>query len=228
MEHILLLHGAIGAKTQLNDLATGLGSAFTVHQLNFSGHGGSQHLADKFSIELFAEDVLSYLNKNDLISISVFGYSMGGYVALYLARHHPKKIKKIVTLATKFTWDESIADNESAMLQPEKIQEKLPEFAESLRARHAPADWKQVLQKTAAMLADMGKDNPLKKEDYKTVQQEVLLLLGDKDKMVTLDETEEICNALPNARLQILTDTPHPIERVNTAGLTQIITGFLA
>ncbi len=227
MEHILLLHGAIGAKEQLEELDESLASSYTVHRLNFSGHGVSRHLAGNFSIRLFANDVLSYLDKNKISTVSIFGYSMGGYVALYLAKHHPQKIKKIITLATKYKWDEAIAANESAMLQPEKIQEKLPEFAANLQKRHAPNDWKKLLAKTAAMLTDMGKDNPLKKEDYKSIQHPVLVLLGDKDKMVTLDETEEICSSLPNAQMQILSDTPHPIEKVKTAELAEIINRFL-
>jgi len=90
MQHVLLLHGAIGAKDQLQPLAEKLKNDFTVHSLSFSGHG-AETMPGIFSIETFAQDVLNYLQKNDLKQVSVFGYSMGGYVALYLAKHHPGK-----------------------------------------------------------------------------------------------------------------------------------------
>ncbi len=52
---------------------------------------------------------------------------MGGYVALYLAKHHLQLVHKIFTLATKFHWDETVAANENKRLQPEGIEEKVPQ-----------------------------------------------------------------------------------------------------
>src|SRR4029077_13449669 len=101
MQHLLVLHGAIGAKDQLQPLAEKLRSHYIVHTLNFSGHGG-ETIPATFSIEGFANDVLHYLKQNNIDKINIFGYSMGGYVALYLAKHYPEKVNKAATLATKF------------------------------------------------------------------------------------------------------------------------------
>ena len=227
MEHILLLHGAIGSKDQFYPIVQKLAGSFTVHNLNFSGHGGSPFIDVSFSIKLFASKVVAFLDKKGIDSTHILGYSMGGYVAIYLAKHHPQKIKKIITLATKFNWDNAIAAQEIKMLNTDKIEEKLPDFAAALQKRHAPNDWKIVLQKTAAMLTAMGKDNPLKPADYSTIQHLVLLMLGDRDKMVTLDETIEVYKNLPQAQLAILPNTAHPIEMVNTDRLANEIKSFL-
>jgi len=40
MEHLLLLHGALGSKEQLAALALKLKDKYVVHTLNFNGHGG--------------------------------------------------------------------------------------------------------------------------------------------------------------------------------------------
>ena len=227
MEPLLLLHGAIGAADQFTALEHDLAGAFAINRLNFSGHGGSPFAGEHFSIEQFAAEVLAFLDKNEIESSNIFGYSMGGYVALYLAKQHPQRIKKIITLATKFLWDEAIAAKEIKMLNGEKIEEKLPDFAASLKNRHAPNNWKSVLQKTAAMLTSMGTDNPLKPGDYKDIGLPVLLMLGDRDKMVTLDETLEVYNNLPQAQLSVLPNTPHPIEMADPARLAFEIRSFL-
>lgn len=227
MQAILLLHGAVGAADQLSKLEAELAASFSVYSLNFSGHGGSPFDDQPFSIKLFAEEVLDFLDKKEIESIHIFGYSMGGYVAMYLAKYHPQKIKKIITLATKFKWDEAIAANEIKMLNAEKIEEKLPAFASTLQKRHAPNNWKTVLEKTAAMLLEMGKDNPLKKADYLNIQHSTLLMLGDRDKMVTLDETLEVYKNMPNAQLAVLPNTAHPIEMVNTDKLVYELRAFL-
>ena len=52
-------------------------------------------------------------------------------------------------------------------------------------------------------------------------------MLGDRDKMVTLDETVEVYKNLPQAQLAILPNTPHPIEKVNTDRLASEIKSFL-
>lgn len=225
MKNILLLHGAIGSKDQLNSLTEKLKGEFIVHSINFSGHGGEQ-MPEMFSIAVFANDVLNYLEKNSIEKINIFGYSMGGYVALYLAKHHPQKIEKIFTFATKFFWSPEIAAKEIKMLDAEKIKEKIPVFAKTLEQRHSLNDWKTVLQKTSEMMVEMGTNNPLTLSDYNSIEIPVLIGIGDTDTMVTLEETTEVYNWLKNARLMVFPETQHPIEKVNEEILTAEIISF--
>lgn len=214
MKTILLLHGAIGSSQQLEPLRAQLEKDYQVHCLNFPGYGGTA-VTEPFSISLFAKTVQDYCEQKKLTEVNLFGYSMGGYVALYLAREQPQLLAKVVTLATKWEWNEAIAAKEIKMLDPEVIEQKLPSFAAALQRRHAPQDWKQVLNKTAAMLVEMGKQNPLTASDFSTIVSPIRLLLGDRDKMVTLEETIAIYKQLPHAELGILPNTSHPIEQVN-------------
>ena len=227
MQDLLLLHGAIGAKDQLEALAESCCQVYTVHTLNFSGHGGEHMPDDDFSIPLFAGDVLDYLDKHNIPSVNIFGYSMGGYVAMYLAKQFPGRVQKIITLATKFHWDEMIAEKESSMLDANSISEKLPTFAQQLAQRHAPNDWKQVLDKTKQMLLDLGRKNCLELKDYAGIELPCVLLLGDKDNMVTREETESVCKAISGASLKILPGTAHPIERVNVNMVKHFIVNFI-
>jgi pimeloyl-ACP methyl ester carboxylesterase len=226
MNEIILLHGALGDSQQLKPLEDLLADDHIVHRLNFSGHGGTPFADLPFSIENFAREVLVYLEEQHISSLSIFGYSMGGYVALYLAKHYPHKIKKLITVATKFHWDNAGAAKETALLNSEKIEEKLPVFADSLKKRHHPQDWKMVLQKTADMLSSMGNKNPLAPEDYLSIENPTLLMLGDRDKMVSLAETLAVYQALPHAQLSILPGTAHPIEVISAERLAYEIRTF--
>jgi len=227
MQPLLLLHGAIGAADQLTQLKDELSAEYEVYTFDFSGHGGKPFADSPFSIPLFAEEVSAYVEKAKLGKVNIFGYSMGGYVAMYLAKKHPEQVGKIVTLATKFHWDEATAAKETKMLNADKIEEKLPAFAQALAKRHEPNDWKEVLQKTIDMLNSMGRDNPLKPEAYTTIEHESMILLGDRDKMITLEETVAVYRTLPNAQMGILPDTHHPIEQVNVPYLLFYIRQFL-
>jgi len=227
MEHLLLLHGAIGSKQQLEELANKLKSKYIVHTLNFSGHGNAM-MSDEFSIPLFANDVLNYLNQHNINSTHIFGYSMGGYVGLYLAKHHPNRINKVFTFATKFLWTQAIAEKEVKMLQPNKIIEKLPLFAKTLEDRHYPNDWKIVLHNTAEMMIALGNKNELELNDYKSISSSVLIGIGDSDTMVTLEETIEVYRSIPNASLIVMPNTPHPIEKIDCSRLGAEIEKFFS
>ncbi|MCR9182220.1 MAG: alpha/beta fold hydrolase [Flavobacteriaceae bacterium] len=154
MKTLLLLHGAIGAKDQLSPLAEDLRNHYEIHNLNFSGHGGCD-FDSAFSIENFADEVLNYLNTMKIETASIFGYSMGGYVALYFASKHAERVEKIVTLATKFEWSPEISQKETKMLNPGIIKEKIPAFAKALQQRHHPQSWETVLKRTSQMMLDL-------------------------------------------------------------------------
>ncbi len=225
MQKLLLLHGAIGAKDQLIPLAEALKNDYEVHSINFTGHGG-EHMPNSFSIELFSNDVLTYLEKNNIQKINIFGYSMGGYVALYLAKYYPNKVEKIFTLATKFEWNPDISQKEIRMLDANKIEEKIPAFAQVLEKRHQPNNWKVLLKKTADMMVALGNKNCLTLQDLTSITIPTKIGVGDNDNMVTLGETKEVAQNLKNSELLILQDTLHPIEKVDLKDLSDEIKTF--
>lgn len=226
MKNILLLHGALGAKDQLAPLASALSDSYSVHTLSFSGHGGEPFNSESFTIPGFADDVLRWMDENKMDAIDIFGYSMGGYVALYIAKNHPARIGKIFTLATKFHWDEATAQKEIKMLDASKIEEKVPAFADMLRSRHQPDRWKKVLAMTAEMMIGLGKENVLQPDDYAAIESEVTISIGDRDKMVTLEETIDVYRKLQKARLLVIPSTPHPLEQVSIPRLAFEIKQF--
>lgn len=226
MKNLLLLHGAIGAKDQLEQLKIVLESDFKVYSMNFSGHGG-EAFAEEFSIKRFASEVEQFVEEKGLEKVSIFGYSMGGYVALYLARHKTHLIDRVITLGTKLKWSVEIAAKEIKMLQPKVIMQKVPQFAEELSKRHGSETWATLMNRTAEMLKGMGENSPLTPNDSTNISVPVLLMLGDQDKMVTLEETVEVFKSLPAAQLAILPSTTHAIEKVNLEYVALLIRRFL-
>ena len=166
------------------------------------------------------------MTENDLETIDIFGYSMGGYAALYLARHFPEKVGRIMTFGTKLNWTPDSAERETRMLNPEKIEQKVPQFAKALEAAHAPQDWKNVLTSTASMLVEMGANPPLSNDDIERITCPVHICVGDGDTTAGVEDTIEAQRHFPNAKLTILKDTIHPIERANIEELAGMATNF--
>lgn len=228
MQNLLLLHGALGAAAQFAPLQEQLEKHFTLHTLNFAGHGGEPFPQGGYSIQVFAQNVLDYLDQQGIEQIDIFGYSMGGYVALYLAQQHPDRIGKIYTLATKFAWSPESAEQEMKMLNPEKIAEKVPKFAAALEQRHAPQDWKEVLNQTAAMMRGLGEAPLLTEEGLEAIPHTCLITVGDQDQMVSREETMAAANTLPKAEFACMAETPHPLEQVNVERLAKWIREFMS
>lgn len=225
MQNIILLHGAIGAADQLDSIASTLKEKnYNVYTLNFSGHGKTP-FQNQFGIEQFAGELESFIKSNNLSQPTVFGYSMGGYIALYLAHQQPNLLGNIITLGTKFEWSPEIAAKEVKMLDSKTISEKVPKFAEALKNRHGN-DWESLLQKTADMMVDLGANNALKQTDVSLIENKVLIGLADKDTMVSLNETTAVYTELKNGAMYMLPNTKHPIESVNVSLLSKIISGF--
>lgn len=219
---LLLLHGALGSAELMHPLAEELKEEFSVHTLNFPGHGG-KGATEAFSIPLFAREVLRYLDEQQLSSVALFGFSMGGYVALYLASQHPERVSQVVTLGTKFSWTPEIAAHEVRTLEVDKIKEKVPQFADMLAKRHQPLPWEQMVKMTRELLLDLGEHPPLNKERLKKLSQPVVIALGEYDTMVSLEESREAAANIEKGALKILPATPHPIEKVDAPMLATFL-----
>lgn len=221
---LILLHGALGSSEQWSELKELLKEDFDVHTLNFSGHGGRE-CTEPFSIDLFEDDLDRYIRINNLGQVDLFGYSMGGYVALKYALDHSDRVGKIMTLGTKFNWTPESAANEMKMLDANLIAEKVPQFAKVLEERHAPLDWKGVVRNTAQMIHGLGNGNAI---DFgsSSLQNEVLISVGDLDRVVKFGEAVAVANALYNGRFDPLSGAGHPLEQVPMSALAAKIRAF--
>ncbi|MEO5930554.1 MAG: alpha/beta hydrolase [Candidatus Kapaibacterium sp.] len=223
---LLLLHGALGAASQFDELVPLLCDRFDVHALNFAGHGGGEPTEERFSIANFSAGLERWLDERGMEGADIFGYSMGGYVALHLARRSPRHVGRIFTLATKFAWDEATSAKEAGMLNPIAIEEKVPRYAGQLKERHAPHDWKSVLSKTAEMMLALGREPELPIDDLAGVEHRVMIGVGDSDRMVSIEESVAAYRRLPNGRFIVMPGTPHPLEKVSSGRLVGEIDDF--
>ncbi len=221
MKNLIILHGALGAKTQFKEIAEQLKSHFAVHSFDFDGHGTKSDASGEYSIERFAQNLQDFMQQNEIRQPLIFGYSMGGYVALKLESLHPQSFEKLVTLGTKFDWTPESAEKESKMLNAEKIEEKVPAFAGYLKSLHGEDQWKKVLGETAHMMLNLGSKPALTNGDFAKISIPVQLLRGSKDVMVSEGETSTVQTQLSNADYLEIADWQHPINLIPSRELVQ-------
>jgi pimeloyl-ACP methyl ester carboxylesterase len=226
MEKILFLHGALGSKLQFGPLMQLLSKDYECHSLNFAGHGGELIPAQGLTFQTFSQNILDYLDTNKIEKVSLFGFSMGGYAAMYFAHLHPTRVNKIMTLNVKFNWDPITTAKETGMLDPDKMFEKVPAFANNLMVLHGMNIWKNLLKSTSDMMKKLAETVVLSEEQIKEIKHPVFLGIGDRDQTSSIKETLSIYQLLPQAQLMVLPNTAHPFERIDLALLEWMVRSF--
>jgi pimeloyl-ACP methyl ester carboxylesterase len=101
-EPLLLIHGYT-ASGQTNFGGSGwletLSKRYRLIVPDLRGHGksGKPHNSSAYSLDLMARDVLACLGAEGLTGpVRIFGYSMGGMVALELLLNHPQRVSSAV------------------------------------------------------------------------------------------------------------------------------------
>jgi pimeloyl-ACP methyl ester carboxylesterase len=220
---LLLLHGALGAAQQFDTVTPTLSEHYIIHQFNFYGHGCTQPPAEGISMAAFTQQLLDYIHTNKLAPVAVFGYSMGGYVALAAALQQPEAFLKVGTLATKFNWTPETAAKETRMLDAKVLQEKVPAYVEQLKSLHGEPGWETLLTGTASLMLELGNDPPLTIKTLKNITIPVSVMVGELDAMVSVEETNAVFKSLPRGKMTILPGVKHPLEKVDSEVLIRAI-----
>lgn len=228
---LLFLHGALGDGRTVDVLRPALEAhgVSPVHALDFEGHGERPASDRPFRLEHFAENVAEWLDVHATAApVDVFGYSMGGYVALLVAAAHPARIRSVFTLGTKLHWSPAVAADGIRQLDPARIAAKVPAYAALLAQRHSAVGWETVLRGTAEALVALGAAPLLTPSVLAQIVCPVRLALGDRDTTVPLDELREALAGLPRGSAEVFPDTPHPLERAPTDRLARALAEFRA
>jgi pimeloyl-ACP methyl ester carboxylesterase len=209
--NIILLHGAIGTKRQMKPMDVAFSATHQVYSYDFPGHGEHPAFEQDFSIEVFENWILKEINSMNG-DIAILGYSLGGYVALRLALQLPDRIKAVMTFGTIFDWHPEQAQKQISMINPDKIKEKVPVFANHLQESHGEK-WPNVLSQTHGLLHQLGNKPLLNSENLKEIKANCLITVGDRDAIVSIEESISTYRTIPNARMAVYPGTGHPFEK---------------
>jgi len=94
---VVALHGIRGHCRRWRGLTEEHLPGLRVHGLDLRGHGLSTW-APPWTLEQHAADVLTTMDELGLGRADVIGHSFGGAVALYVARHAPDRVRRLVLL----------------------------------------------------------------------------------------------------------------------------------
>ena len=200
----------------MNPLADALRPHMEVSAPNLLGHGG-RPIPDRLTIEDTATDVIAYLDQNDIGQTFLFGYSTGGLLALYLARHFPERFTGVCGLAAKYVFDQRTVTHWTHLTNPDRYRRHETDRALELAERHHPENWVEVLNRLRDMFVQLGQRAPISEDDLRAIRVPVLLFASDQDQIVPLEESLALGELIPGAKLVLFKGQSHPFNIVPVA-----------
>jgi len=102
---LILLHGAYMTIDMMGPLLAGLAQRRRVIAVEQQGHGRTADADRPITYEQMADDTAALARHLQIEEADVFGYSMGGGVALQLAIRHPELVRRLVVASAGYRYD---------------------------------------------------------------------------------------------------------------------------
>lgn len=130
---LVILHGFMGSGRAFQHLAAGLSEACNPITVDLLGHGHSEKITDaeRYKEEHQIADIISLVKQLGIAPVFLYGYSMGGRLALKTAIEAPELLRGLVLESTNY----GIVDDEERLQRrhddskrAEQIKANFPEF----------------------------------------------------------------------------------------------------
>ena len=113
---LILLHGGLfNIDLQFGELLSSLAAGRQVIAADFQGHGRTNDIDRPLTSSDLASDVVGLLQHLGVTQADVFGFSVGGAVALHLAIRNPEVVRKLIVSSVSFHPDGDRPENSDAL-----------------------------------------------------------------------------------------------------------------
>jgi len=240
-EPLIILHGLFGSADNWLSIAKELADDYTLYLLDQRNHGDSPHTED-WDYEFMAQDILEFMEKENLEEAYLMGHSMGGKTAMKFAVNYPERVKKLIVadISPRFypIHHQSILEGLNAIpvqtLKSRKEAEDIlsahiPDLGtrqfllKSLSREEGIFKWKINLPVITDKIANVGE--ALASEN--TFDKPVLFMAGEKSDYIKEDDKAEMERFFPNNHLVIIKNAGHWLHAEQPAAVIETVKAFL-
>ena len=211
---LLLIHGGVLTGDSWHPYLAAFAAHYHVITPDTRGHGRTANPTGRMSYRLLADDMAALVQALDLQKPLICGYSDGGQVALEIGMRYPD-LPQALVIGGAYTelpessrqWVRSIlGEAESPDVDTARFERDNPGFAAFLRQQHGPEAWQTLLQQIKPM---WNATLNYTADDFARVVAPTLVLLGDRDGLVPLEEGVAMYRRLPNAEFAVVPGAEH-------------------
>ena len=245
---LILIHGMMDSAQNWKKNIDELARTQRVYAIDLIGFGySSRHTRAPYSLKYFAATVCEFLDALGIARANIAGHSLGGAVALELARRLPARVNKLVLINPAVYLINRLAALKYAARIP-ILPRALVGLALTSRTmrdyafRHALGDatnfdpayaeWRRqptrVRGTAASLIAMAAAWSP---SDLATHLPEIaaptLVLAGERDAVVPIAQSQRVARALPHAEFRVVPGTGHIAFEEAPAMIDGLILDFL-
>jgi pimeloyl-ACP methyl ester carboxylesterase len=222
---LVLLHGAFGTVEGWAPLLPTLAATRRVITVEQQGHGRTADIDRPLSPERMADDTAALLRSLGAEGADVFGYSMGGLVALGVAVRHPGLTGRVAILGARSGALEEAYEPQAVA----QFQAMPDDFAPDVltgpyrRVAPDPSRWPDLVRKFRASALGFAGYTP---DDLRAIRSPVLIMQGDRDG-VRPEHAVEMFRLIPDARLAFYPGGDHFLPWSDSEWVLSTLTRFL-
>lgn len=233
---VLLVHGLGGRSEDWRNLAPYLVRAGChVYMPDLPGYGRSDKPANfSYSIPDEGNAVLGFMNALGLLQAHLGGWSMGGWIAQYLAAEHPERFTRLVLFDSagiyeKPTWNTDLFTPVSAIEldQLDKLLMPHPPAVPGFIANDILRESRDRAWIIHRALASMLTGRDATDKLLPKIKMPVLIVWGALDHITPLSQGETIHRLVPQSQMEVVPECGHlaPVQCADKIGPT--VAGFL-
>jgi pimeloyl-ACP methyl ester carboxylesterase len=220
---VVMLHG--GVYGYIDEYAPFIPKLAAHHQvicIATRGHGKSEIGKQPYSYKQRAEDVYKLVRSITKDSVTVIGFSDGGFSALKLAALYPDLVGKLIVMGVgdrPQDWQhEKLNYTKEGLMKSDSAF-----FAGRLKLMPEKERWNESL----SWLNDMYNNDYMSKETFEKIKCPVLLMNGDRDGYSTIDEFIQCAKYISDVRVSLIPGCHHVIFFCNFPAVWASIEPFL-
>ncbi len=221
MHVAVVLHGSNGSAADVWPLATALRHAAPVFVPDLIGHGG-RPISGLPELRATAEDVIAQIDARGYDKVFFVGYSLGGTLGLYLARHYPERVVGVASIAAKVEITQEVIDKWVYLIDPERLGRPDNPRQFELERIHFPQAWRDVARANRAMFLKLLDAPPLTDADLAAITCPTLTLNGTQDQLVPKEESKALVVKLRGAG-GFFQGAAHPLQVIPLAPVGKVI-----
>jgi pimeloyl-ACP methyl ester carboxylesterase len=210
---LIMLHGATSSgRVDFAAQIPVFARAFRCLLPDARGHASTRwDAADGFAAAWLVDDLAAFVDGLGLETFHLLGFSMGAMVALAFTARNPQRVRTLVVVGISVE-REPRATVARRIMDPTRIDRNDPELAAALARRHdlvqGPDAWRRLLPAIAADVASQPLPSP---RELHGIDAPTLVVCGDRDPFVPVDQAWGLRRQLPNARLLVVPDCGHDV-----------------
>ncbi|MFC0303908.1 alpha/beta fold hydrolase [Rhizorhabdus histidinilytica] len=226
---LLLLHGVGGHAEAYSRNLGSHGEHFWVVAIDMLGHGWTDKPAIDYQVADYARHVLDVMRALGRDRAHLSGESLGGWVATYLAVHHPEAVERLVLntsggwtahpevmarlkrlsneAAADPSWDRIRARLEFLMFDKTMVTDDL---VETRRAIYAQPGFAETMARIMCLQEmEIRRPNMITEDQYRSIKAPSMVIWTSHDPTATPEEGRQIAEMIPDARYVVMNHCGH-------------------